>query len=159
MPQCQRCHKPFTYRGYHGAKLCRKCWIQEDVHKNENNPGWKGENVSNSGLHKWVSRNKIKQNKCSECGTITAKRYHWANISQEYKRDLDDFRELCTSCNIKESFEFGAVVWNKGTKGLVKPNKTSFKKGHTLNRGKYRVENPSYQTLYMREYRKRQLET
>lgn len=154
MPQCQKCNKEFTYKGYHGAKLCRKCWIKEDVHKNEANPRWKGEKVSYNGLHKWVNRNRVKQGKCVKCGTTEAKRYEWANISGKYKRDLGDYRELCSSCNLKEIFQNGFTVWNKGTKGLVKPNKTSFKKGHKLNEGKYRVENPSYQTLYMREYRK-----
>ena len=27
------------------------------------------------------------------------KRYHWANISGEYKRDLTDYKRLCVSCH------------------------------------------------------------
>lgn len=50
-------------------------------------------------LHMWVKYHKGKPTYCDECGTTEAKRYEWANISGEYKRDLSDYRSLCPSCH------------------------------------------------------------
>lgn len=50
-------------------------------------------------LHYWVERQLGKPMKCDNCGTITAKRFEWANIGGEYKRDLSDWKRLCTSCH------------------------------------------------------------
>lgn len=60
---------------------------------------WKGDSVGYGGLHQWVYKNLGKAIKC-ENGCM-AKRYEWANISGEYKRDLDDFKQLCKSCHLK----------------------------------------------------------
>lgn len=48
-------------------------------------------------LHKWVKDNKTKIGKCVMCGKEG--KTDWANISGEYKRDLDDYQELCQSCH------------------------------------------------------------
>lgn len=69
--------------------------------QNENNYAWKGENVSYAGLHKWVERNLGKANKCTHCWVLNAKKYEWANVSKEYKRDLTDWISLCVSCHSK----------------------------------------------------------
>lgn len=53
-------------------------------------------------LHNWVRRTKGQPTFCSDDRTHTNMKYHWANISQEYRWDLDDFRSLCQSCNIRE---------------------------------------------------------
>lgn len=68
----------------------------------EVNGEWKGDNVSYRNLHRWVERWKGKASECSNDNSHFSTRYHWANISGEYKRDLDDFRQLCPSCNCKE---------------------------------------------------------
>lgn len=64
---------------------------------------WKGEHVSYSGLHIWVGRNKVKTGICEDCrqdvGNKGPRGTQWANISGEYRRDLDDFRELCPLCH------------------------------------------------------------
>lgn len=46
-------------------------------------------------LHAWVAKHLGKPQKCDVCGTTEKKRYHWANISQEYKKDLSDWRRMC----------------------------------------------------------------
>lgn len=78
------------------------------------NPSWKGDNIGYRGIHVWVKRKLGKPIKCEnpECfypkkdiyGRILlkSKRFVWANISGEYKRDLSDWHQLCTSCNHKD---------------------------------------------------------
>ena len=71
--------------------------------QNENHPSWKGEEVSYSGLHYWVSRKLGKPDTCEHCGKdgLKGKYIHWANKSREYKRDLEDWLRLCAKCHKK----------------------------------------------------------
>lgn len=61
----------------------------------------KGDDVGYEGLHAWVRKERGTPEICEHCGTIEAKKYEWANKSGEYKRDLDDWIRLCTSCHHK----------------------------------------------------------
>ena len=65
-----------------------------------NSKVWKGDRVGIGALHDWVKRYKKKIGICQKCGTDNAKRTEWANISYEYKRNLNDWIELCTSCHM-----------------------------------------------------------
>ncbi len=65
---------------------------------NERNPGWKGSKVGMKSLHEWVRRRKPKPQKCEDC-KINPPR-DLANISQKYKRDIDDFEWLCRKCHM-----------------------------------------------------------
>lgn len=67
--------------------------------KEEKNPLWKGNKASYQSIHQWVRRHKGKANKCSNNPTHINRTYHWSNISGLYKRDLNDYRELCVSCH------------------------------------------------------------
>ena len=51
-------------------------------------------------LHRWVERRKEKPEFCEECKK--QKPYDLANVSGEYKRDINDFKWLCRSCHMKE---------------------------------------------------------
>lgn len=73
--------------------------MKTEFNKNEKHPAWKGENVSKVGLHAWVKRNKGTPNLCEVCGTITAKKFEWANIDHTYRRVLEDYKRMCTSCH------------------------------------------------------------
>ena len=55
---------------------------------------WKGEAVSYRNLHRWLDR---LQGKASEhlCGECLGPARHWANISGEYRRDVEDFIPMC----------------------------------------------------------------
>lgn len=66
------------------------------------NPSWKGNAVKYRAIHMWVAQHRGKAKKCSNNPNHISTRYHWANISGEYKRDLEDFRELCPKCNVRE---------------------------------------------------------
>lgn len=70
------------------------------IQADEKHPMWKGDKVSYSGLHYWVMGKLGKPTTCEHCGKtgLTGKHIHWANKSHEYKRDLNDWLRLCTSC-------------------------------------------------------------
>lgn len=67
----------------------------------ENHPLWRGNEVSYANLHRWVYRHKGSPQKCEHCKTIEKIKYHWANLSGKYKRNLDDWIRLCVSCHKK----------------------------------------------------------
>jgi len=62
-----------------------------------------GNNSEYRAIHLWVEYHLGKPMKCSLCGTEKRKRYHWANISREYKKDLSDWRRLCATCHQREN--------------------------------------------------------
>lgn len=66
---------------------------------NEENQNWKGEFASYSALHYWIYRRLGKASYCTFDISHISTRYHWANISKEYRRDIKDFMSLCPSCH------------------------------------------------------------
>jgi len=64
----------------------------------DKNPNWKGDNVEITALHNWIRRYKPKPEFCEECHKN--KPYDLANISGEYKRDINDFEWLCRKCHM-----------------------------------------------------------
>lgn len=58
---------------------------------------WAGDSVKYSGLHNWIRRNYGKPKQCHNCKS--RKNVQWANISQSYSRDRNDWVELCVSCH------------------------------------------------------------
>ena len=52
-------------------------------------------------LHKWVVKKLGQPSKCEHCGKdkLTGKKIHWANISGEYKKDINDWKRLCVKCH------------------------------------------------------------
>lgn len=80
-------------------------------HKNGNKHRyWKGDFASYSALHYWLYRQVGKANYCSKNTTHKSTRYHWANISGLYKRDVNDFMALCPSCHHKYD-KIGSKMW------------------------------------------------
>src|SRR3990167_9071587 len=61
--------------------------------RNEKHSMWKGDEVGYHSLHSWIKRRKIKPKFCEQCKKKPP--YDLANISQEYKRDINDFKWLC----------------------------------------------------------------
>jgi len=79
-------------------------------------------------LHKWVERQLGKPMICSKCGDAKRSRYHWSNISGEYKQDLSDWQRLCVPCH--KNYDYALRV-SKGLPG--KTLKTHCKRGHELS--------------------------
>lgn len=66
----------------------------------EKNWNWQGDKAGYAAIHTWLRRNLGNASRCVN-GHI-AKKYYWANISGEYKRDSSDYQELCNSCNMND---------------------------------------------------------
>ena len=72
-------------------------WFKSEDTIGEANNKWKGDDVGYEALHGWLRRHKGQPERCEFCKA--ADNLHWANISKEYKRDVDDFFALCASCH------------------------------------------------------------
>lgn len=80
--------------------------IKRNVEKGERHPSWKGQDISYKHLHIWLRNTYGKPIYCEHCkSTDPSKRYEWANISGEYKRDRDDYLRLCHSCHMKFDYK------------------------------------------------------
>jgi hypothetical protein len=67
--------------------------------RGEKHWNWKGNEVDYRALHYWVERRLGKPQCCDLCGTIERKKYHWANKSGKYKRDINDWIRVCVKCH------------------------------------------------------------
>lgn len=62
---------------------------------------WLGNEAGYSAIHKWVAKEFGRPTRCEFCNYDKKKRYHWANLSGEYKREREDWVMLCPSCHKK----------------------------------------------------------
>jgi len=97
---CQQCGKEFYAKPSEikegNGKYCSKKCFGRSLLKS---------NVGYRSLHTWVKKYKPKSSTCEICGKITI-RLDAANISGEYKRDINDFVYLCTQCHTgKKGFD------------------------------------------------------
>jgi hypothetical protein len=100
--QCLVCRAEFTSKPTAKRKYCSLNCVYETTRGAPNrNSQWKGSDVSYSTLHAWVARWLGTPSECENCGTTTSKKFEWANVSKEYKRDLSDWKRLCHPCHIK----------------------------------------------------------
>ena len=72
---------------------------------------WKGDNAGYVAIHIWLKKKLGKACKCENPNCVYPKkikyrkpiikprRYEWANISRENKRDINDWIQLCPSCH------------------------------------------------------------
>jgi hypothetical protein len=73
--------------------------FSDEQRKKGRDTNWKGETASLKAIHQWVYLWKGRPLKCEKCGEEGKKKYEWANINHEYKRDLADYIRMCTSCH------------------------------------------------------------
>ena len=66
----------------------------------DKNHMWNGDNVGYNTLHEWIRRHKKKRILCECCNIQNS--FDLANISGDYKRDINDFEWLCRSCHMKK---------------------------------------------------------
>jgi hypothetical protein len=94
------------------SRVCsRKCSIAawnkagtkkiKQTHETEQSR-WKGDKVGYFGVHDWLTKHYGQPTGCEVCGLYdTTRKYYWANISREYKRDRNDFKRMCMPCHRK----------------------------------------------------------
>ena len=113
--QCLECGKEYRAVGDWGnrkQKYCsKKCagiaWKKNvrpriqlpSAPRGEKNPAWRGDKVSYSGLHYWIKAQLGAPRRCEHCGSTNKRKYEWANKDHEYRRNVNDFMRLCTSCH------------------------------------------------------------
>ena len=69
---------------------------------------WKWQkNPTYNAVHTWVRKHKPKVDKCEHCGEY--KELEAANISGEYKRDINDFEWLCSLCHMKKDGRYSNI--------------------------------------------------
>ena len=88
--------------------------------RGEKNINWKGKNAGITAIHHWVGRRKPKVELCVRCKQRKA--IDLANISQKYKRDVNDFEWLCRSCHMTEDGRMNKLVHVKKGIGGSKVN-------------------------------------
>lgn len=59
-------------------------------------------------VHKWIKKQKGEPNKCEKCGYYNESnlKVQWANKSQHYLYDINDWLRLCVSCHQKYDIEY-----------------------------------------------------
>jgi len=82
-----------------GLHLSSSTEFKKGENIGEKNNKWKGESVSYQNLHGWLRRNYKKTGACKNCNKEA--KTQWANISQQYKRTIKDFIELCPACHVR----------------------------------------------------------
>lgn len=89
-------------------KVENPAWFQPGQRANpagEFKPGqvphnYKGDQAGYDALHDWVKRHAVDPGACEHCGHDgSERRLEWANKSHEYRRDLDDWLRLCSTCH------------------------------------------------------------
>ena len=76
--------------------------------KFDKNYNWKGDSVGYSALHRWVYKKMGKAVLCTECGSTS--NVEWANISQQYKRDVEDWEQLCRKCHMTKDGRLNSIT-------------------------------------------------
>jgi len=108
--KCINCGKLLSIRNKI-TKRCRKC--DSLLRVGNKNTSWKGDDAGYIAIHLWVKKWKEKNSKCEVCGTTTAKKYEWANIDHKYRRVLDDYILMCTSCHRKYDIRYNSYNVNR----------------------------------------------
>ena len=87
-------------KGTKGIMKPNKTSFRKGNNLGTNAHNWKGDKVSYGALHCWIRRylGKASNYLCSHCDKNAE---NWANISQQYKRDLSDWMPLCILCHRK----------------------------------------------------------
>jgi len=97
--------------------------------RDKSHHAWKGDSVGHSSLHTWLRTNHGKANKCccKECDG-SSKIYEWANLSGEYKRDVNDFRMMCRKCHSLMDKSVSCKKGHKRTEENTKIEKSGYRR-------------------------------
>jgi len=85
----------------------------------KNNYAWKGDDVGYFQLHRWIESKLGNSKYCECCKSSQKKKYEWANKDHKYKRKIEDWIRLCTSCH--RQYDYKNNLSNIGSKwGSIK---------------------------------------
>lgn len=122
---------------YRQGKRPTNAWTSDDL-KGKKNPRWTGDNVTYGGIHDWMTYNYGQPKKCEQCGSKNENtRYHWANISGEYKRDRSDWVRLCPKCHYKYDGRVLYKYQKRKIREIMSNNQSGFKNVYQTKSGKY----------------------
>lgn len=93
-----------------GNKIGKETRFNSEKTTGKNNSKWKGNDVGYFGLHTWIARRLGKAKRCIKCKTI--KNIEWANKSHKYRREINDWIELCR----KHHCEYDKNYWGLATR-------------------------------------------
>jgi hypothetical protein len=72
-------------------------------------PAWSGDDITHSGIHRWIRDHYPKTGHCERCGAAGAT--HYASINGHvYTRNREDYSELCISCHRKHDWDEGRMT-------------------------------------------------
>lgn len=100
---CLVCNKEFYVKLAHikngKGKYCSQqcCGLDKKKIPEHKHSSWKGDGVGYFGVHNWVHKHKGKAKKCIKCGFVG--KCQWANVSKQYKRNVNDYISLCPKCH------------------------------------------------------------
>jgi len=77
-----------------------------------NNGMWKGVNAGLGAIHTHIKSLLPKTALCQDCNSVPP--YDLANISQEYKRDIQDWEWLCRRCHMIKDGRMGNLKQYSG---------------------------------------------
>ena len=83
---------------------------------NEHNPRWKGDKAHQKTIHQWIKRKYGKAKVCEVCGST--ENIGWANKYHTYKREIEDWMQVCLSCHRK--YDIKNNDYRGGIMGLLK---------------------------------------
>lgn len=105
----QKGHTPWHKGKY--VRLSPNSEFKKGENLSEEHGLWKGEKAGIKSKHSWVKRHKGKGQQCQMCGVTREETIiDWANIDHQYKRNLDDYLELCRSCHRWYDREFNGYI-------------------------------------------------
>jgi len=90
-----------AHRGALSASLAGK-------HIGEASSRWKGDSAGYIAIHEWVRRSKPRTGVCTNCGEEG--RTEWSNVDHTYRRNLDDYVELCHRCHHNHDVRTGLIL-------------------------------------------------
>jgi len=107
-------------------------------------------------LHRWIGRKYGPASKCEKCHTDRTQRFQWANISGDYKRDRNDFMQLCAKCHYKYDIDGHRNRRTTLRKYCMKghPYTEQNTRWHKDGHRQCKECTKAYARIYMRKYRK-----
>ena len=93
-------------KGYHHTKEAKNKISLSKLGKSrpditgENNINWKEDLYSVDAVHKWLKHIKGSASKCSLNKLHVSTKYEWCNLDHKYRRNINDYIELCHHCHV-----------------------------------------------------------